>query len=816
MPPAELYGFYVNTSLGGTTVKNAEVLSVTEGSTDLVIDGDGAGWVDDDGTMFWCGRIFTYFDEGTADVIPALGGTFMMRSESSYGTENSFGASVGRVFKYVGAAAITNQWIGDAIVMSINSTHTPFNNTNYIERFSGASQHGRQVLIHQAKTTSVLKYDDNIGALFLGGYTNVNLPQKILNSNENQRARWTLGYIPCFKPADVGWGEITAGAGNIAQTGGSIYTTVTGAPIDRAYITRNLETSPLNAYCEQVIFRVTINIILNDAVVPLGASYRVVQATMRNAAGESYDLIIRIAEDGYRIWDNHAGGFVSGLIPFNAGRALELLVGIKQSTSSTAGDVIVYSRTTAGAPAGDLMNLPDRKYEWDDIFSGTLQSGGAVGSSQLLCGHVLGGGNPGMSTDWSDIWIMLAESAPPHFWAGEQDYKDRWGRTYAQRGLSTYVSDGVSITALDGNARAQDVYKIETRYEYAKENMDWRHSKTPRVVWRSEPTDLPTDQVPAQHWVWEFNDIDQDIDLGNGMWFLRLTNVHGYRYRAGNTIKPRGGSATESRFYHENECIGWTIAFNPTAGGDTSVHRIVGNSSGYIYGGAATKVAVFFIEGGVMDPVISGDPGRATLRPSEFAWVWLTSDSLYYSALRLEMSAHQGYDQRAQIGNVTFGRVFIPGKQYSRGRMVAYEPNSPVEVSEDGVWTASQLGPGHRELKIAWTDGVDTTLVGSLGDATNGNFWNTSGSRNYALQDDVCHSLMGISEEIGTGVNPFVYFPQIDQEAFSGATASQMYVGRRGSMLMLATTGVQLESVVGNENENEVFRVASFSAKEVT
>ena len=168
-----------------------------------------------------------------------------------------------------------------------------------------------------------------------------------------------------------------------------------------------------------------------------------------------------------------------------------------------------------------------------------------------------------------------------------------------------------------------------------------------------------------------------------------------------------------------------------------------------------------------------------------------------------------------QLGSMVFGRVFCPGRQYSRGRVVAYEPNTLTEVTGDGVLRSQQAGPGGRELRIAWTDGIDTTNLS--GTTASPDFFRPHATgRKVGTLNDVGRSMIGVSQIIGTGDNPFLYLPAINNSFIDDSAADGIvFVQDKDHILMTATTGVTIESVLGDESVDEVFRVASFSAREV-
>ena len=71
--------------------------------------------------------------------------------------------------------------------------------------------------------------------------------------------------------------------------------------------------------------------------------------------------------------------------------------------------------------------------------------------------------------------------------------------------------------------------------------------------------------------------------------------------------------------------------------------------------------------------------------------------------------------------------------------------------------------------------------------------------------------MIGIAKEIGEGLYPFVYLPAIEH----GAAANRVFILNKDQMLMTATSPVEIENVLGDEDVDELVRVASFTAREI-
>ena len=81
------------------------------------------------------------------------------------------------------------------------------------------------------------------------------------------------------------------------------------------------------------------------------------------------------------------------------------------------------------------------------------------------------------------------------------------------------------------------------------------------------------------------------------------------------------------------------------------------------------------------------------------------------------------------------------------------------------------------------------------------------------VRQDVGGSLEGMFREVGQH-QPFVYLPRVPRSTSSG-TDVVVLSRRHQHMAMTLTSPIELESVVGAEDETEAFRVASITAREI-
>jgi len=483
------------------------------------------------------------------------------------------------------------------------------------------------------------------------------------------------------------------------------------------------------------------------------------------------------------------------------------------------------------------LTRPDRDYESPFVMLGALTNMGSGGNTRVSVGNMVAPAGLGSTiTALSNIhFTNLYTVTPPSL--PQTNPAELFGRRYPTRGRKAFVNDGVEIRAIDGVARIGDAYEIQPRFEYPLENIQWSTAPSPRIEWRSEEVAARFDAVPDQDIIYRIgvDGTTYDSDLGSDLLFLTMTNInfqratiYGYTGGAwvslgvisntitvygdklGKTFKIDGGAPSTGIYVTENECAGWTLLYDPTSGGiDSAWYEIEGNTAGSLAGTTDTRQAVLFLKGvEATDP--DGYNGRCSLWPNSCTALLSMRDN-QFEAIKVNIGSTETAHGYIKVGSLAFGRVMVPGRQYSRGRVLSYEPNTPTVITEDGVIRGGrQLGPGGLNLRIAWVDGVDTTDLS--GDATEPDYFTAgnSGGEAIAAINDVARSMQGMIRGLGYH-HPFVYLPNIPSSALTIRTLSR----ERDQALFTLTSPIEIESVLGDESVSEVFRVGSINARQV-
>ena len=788
----------------------ARVIDISgDGTASITVtDGDGSAWVDESGVIYWVGRITDPGDETASD-----NALFMMRSDNSYGGANGKGLGVGAVFEYVGGGALAITHALGAEIFRVDGT------LQYAKDVTGCSAAGRQFIAHNSTGTgtTVLK---NLAGSFLGGYTTVLTEALTTFPNENERAKWNDHLMSPFTPSALSWTETTTGTGTITVEDNNLLFSYDAA--GTAFIEKEYSAATVS---------MAVRICL-EATAGAGNTrhnYRSLEIQVSDYSSDAHGFVINIEDDNLRFIDLHNASDYTDF-SYTAGNALDIIVAVNMSGK---GQAFIRQGTAAE------LRKPNRAFGVSDKVTMNLAAKGSASTSYIKFG---GWTSPTTAhlTKLYDLRVRTGTVAAPELTSATYPTTDELhGRPYSARGNTTYLSDGLHITAVDGAARRGDEYSIINRYRYPAKNLQWEYSTSPRSEWRSNEVNPRWTTVPTQELVYPMGKggtvaMNQFID--SDLMFFTLRNFNGDRFSIhyyngswnlisnvnnslstnailrGDRIQVAGGSDNTGPFISENELAGWTCKMVSSGSEPDAYYRITGNTSGVFAGSAVSKRPVITIEGhkATDDTNYSG---TLYIRPNNVTVVAdvsnLGSDS--WQAVRLTLTTTPTPDDCFRLGGFYMGRVYVPGKQYARGRVRTYQANTPSVISDDGTLRARKMGPGGESLRIAWTDGIDTTTL--QGSTTSPDFFTgyDSSTGRIAAVNDVAESMIGIAKEIGEGLYPFVYLPAIEH----GAAANRVFIFNKDQMLMTATSPVEIENVLGDEDVDELVRVASFTAREI-
>ncbi|MCB9763931.1 MAG: exo-alpha-sialidase [Alphaproteobacteria bacterium] len=696
-------------------------------------------------------------------------------------------------------------YIGQSGISTLDSSTwwTTADSSTHPRDFSACWLEGRILLAHHWDA-SPGNEDNSIGVLYLGGSSTITMPGYGTGApSSSARVSWDRTWIPIEAPGDCGWsqlgsGTVTLGSGalNVSTSSNSRYYTLnpTGT-ISGGLITR---------------FRLMVNsggsLTTDDVAVRL----RLADST------DDYSVAIRFSTTGARVFDNNAGSAVGSDISIDMTSGAEFLVAMAGSSISVwyraapdSGSDRVWTEGPTSTSLTDDTSTPDvsNMIRWGHIASATSDS------------------------DWYEVHEVFelggqyAGEDDSHLALGQDNPDELNPRSYAT--TPVYVDGGTSVQAVDGPTLVDDLWHIDTRYDYSFDRVFPSVSATPRVGWRStadgqsELVAFKLSDLYATEHSRPMNDLYglalfgtnyrecdlEGLEVGVGWVTIGTMQASDQRLesldwaRTGNTIIPDSAN-NDAVYLHYNEFAGGV--FSVQGGGGSEHWKISRNTAGAWTTGTTKRPTL--IVGGVSGGATASGLIGQIWAPSMVGIFYL--DGADYSAFRLNIPNQNTADGYFQIGTMVMGPIEIFGTENSWGRTVETTAGSEVSVARDRTSRSKVYAPPARVVSLAWTDGVHQVQVepGSEPDpdyilaSTGGN------ADPVAARADTAYQLEGILRAHDGGHTPLVYLPLIPGNQ-SGPT-NQTITRRAMHMLCRITGPIRIEGIQGEEAVDETVRAS--------
>ena len=444
----------------------------------------------------------------------------------------------------------------------------------------------------------------------------------------------------------------------------------------------------------------------------------------------------------------------------------------------------------------------------------------------------------GNSIEWGHRTLLAGslDSRWTEFHLGASGYHIDDGElraaTYPPFGRYTYIDKGLNLTAKESPAREGDQYSIKTRYDFPIDNIFHQVSQSPRIVWRSQADNATQTigifmdaNVGANEPSLALNDVAglhlgninfeqftiQFWDIGTAAWVDHLAvnvsdGLQGTFQRFGTTLEP---NATGNPFYlHYGECAGWRAVLGPVD--NEKIVKLKTNSEGVWGTNSTHKRAILMIDSDSVDVTTLPTSGNIRLVPDSVTVTTelLQSTKIGEEAFAIKIPNQDTVEGYFQIGTMIWGSVAFMAPQYQRGRSISLEPNIQEETTLDNTFHSRKLSQGSRTFQVAWTEPVDTRNIMSR----TPDYWqlsSTVGSQPVANYGDSPFQMLGIWDYLGNQY-PAVYLP-----AIAKGTDNQIFNRYHEHALIRPTGAITIESVLGEEQQDEMFRVATITLIEV-
>lgn len=689
---------------------------------------------------------------------------------------------------YLGGNPLTNQ-------LEASQIYNIDDNQSRPSVLAGCNARGVNQLFHNYETRTHNR-DNGIHCFELGTFTTVSMPKVKEFTLSYDYGGWDRTWCAYDKPDDTT--EYTAfGTGTI--TAEAEYTEFSTTTTQNKFVRSAAITSSCS---EGIILRTRLRAVQQGS----NTSGRGVNVTTNDNS-----VNIWINTNAIYVEDDLGSSMISNYT-MDTTTTFELLVSIANNKLN------VWVNQNADRP---------RVKRWISIASATVISGGGYPNQYVRFGHITT--TSGASADTKSEWYEMHFSFGARTGAqldGQVNPEDLNARQYPPKGQFVYLTDGIKISTFDGPAYRGEFYNIVPDSLYPIRRIFHTSSPTPRQVYRSANetqqkialywdttlqesanSDIGSDSIGLYLGNINFRSFDIDVyDQGSTSW-INLENVNnkigGTTWeRVGNVIRSTNTSATGG-YVELDECKGYSFDM-----GSGKVRRIKGNTAGYLNNSTTTKRAVLFLE-----DFENTDPttiGTGYLIPKELIYLRHLAGATPGAAIRIVINAQNTVDGFFRIGALLAG-PFIAPQQYGNGRTITHTPGIESSETQDGVIRTRKVHEGYRNLRIAWSQGID---VSELFEATSADFYaatTAGGALPISVPADTPYSMINLLRKTDGSSKPIVYLPSIP------VSVKQDYLGNSRNELLYGTIQgeISIEHVIGNENDSEVFRVSTMNIREI-
>lgn len=647
------------------------------------------------------------------------------------------------------------------------------------------------ICAHEGRTILFGLDSASLHAVYLGGFSSVGYPPLFASPDITQYSNWDSTWIPVSLPDNSSyWNTVGAGSTTLSINGLDIQT-----------------SSNLRSYTYSGTFPVFTKNFLSRfkmAVIQQGVRTGddIAILYQRDNGVNSFVMSIRFDSTGFDILNN---GVLAQTVSISMVDPVEFVLLVD-------GENVILNYRIADS---------DHAKAWTTVTQTLTLLASGLGNSYKW-GH-LNFTASNLQSQWWEMHVSAGVSA------GLFD-NSIVPAVYPPFGSYMYIDSGLSITTRSSPARGEESYLIDPSYDYPIDNIFIETTPSQKITWRSKNDSVLqkiaifTDQVVEKTANTNHLNNLYGFYFGNINWATgklkrwdgaawvtvqiidNTTGLTGTFTRSGATITP--GSASNQFSLAYNEAEKWrAILVN---GDDEYAIQILQNSEG-VWGNQITnKRAVLTIDTTQTDPATLPSSGSIKLIPVSATILIdpLSGVNIGDSALMIEIDQQITLEGYYQIGSMIYGHVLVIAPQYQRGRIITHEPNLETYETLDGTAYQRRLGDGRKKISLAWTEPIDTTKVID----NDPDYWQigtvASGSIPVASYGDAPMSVIGMSEILSKSER-FVYLPFIK----TGGTFQ--ILNRSMNHLYSRLIGdVSIDSVLGSESVDEVFRVSTINIEE--
>lgn len=691
-----------------------------------------------------------------------------------------------------------------------------------IRRPSVVETQGLSVLACEVRTQTGEIDDGTIAVLYLGGHSTITVPPSTYGDTI-VREPWGWQYHALGDPDDGGGWQSGASTGTLTLESIGVHLSCDAA--QRYYFTPKTGEEPVKETAE-LLFEMAVS-----SVVSPGHTGAVNQPrcgallTYRHNAGAAqYTVLLNLSSTGITLYDI-AGSSSLGTASVDLSGEVEIRVALYR------GRINAWYR--------EVDSRVERK--WTQVVTNGAVTGAAVSvSTHVVQWGMISTAASGTHEMYiSRVQLMELDSDTSVSSVGVADL-DPYPRFTASKPIM--LPGGLTIEAVDGPAAPGDSWVIQTAYQYGFENLT---SHNPGKPWRS------TADYTDMEIVWDLNAGLGSSDLAElaqaigaavlesnlSRWSIHFIPGSGsgtaadWIYMQAGPWAEQGGdgfidsvdsigsilqhtglsTVYDNRWIRHNELAGTQAHVGTFTSGDT-IYRIKGNSSGWLTGDpAARRVARIWLDPNedAIDDIMNTTGLTVYLQVRNTAavsWEYSQYATADTGKLVLSIPAQHTYEGYYEIGRFMFGPFHAFGREYGEDRTIDLAHNVELSTRRDGSRLAHSRGRQRRSVTVNWRQGIDETELYTTSVTTRDGFIS---DRFVAADADTAALVQGIFGEVDGPSEPVLYLPAVSVGSLVDhiTTSTGLLYGRIVSQL-------EITQVVGNEEEDPVYRIGSVRIEE--
>jgi len=732
---------------------------------------------DDDGTLYLYGR---------------------GNSASTYGVTASISTTGGATW------TSTYQSRGPALGLEIYNSGDA---TTRIRDIAVSPERGRMLMVHRF-TAAATSADDSLHVAYLGGYTNVPMPDDGSADLGVNVAGWDAVYLPVNLPTDAAgtWSESHTGSPVNTFVTAGLNATTTGGESQKWYASPTIDAGKEG---RGVLATLRFDLTTGSAAFEVRASDGVHSFWVRVTATAT-NIVLR---------DLVAAADLATVTTVDALSGIEVRIAVGQPSNtftSNVGYCQAWYRSTASLQTNNIYQARP----WTSIGGSTTLSKDNSATSLVSFSNILGA---------SDItWQWAAYTSGTYVGPSNcYDAATVRGRFFGSASTPKHLFRGAQINATSGPTVRGDTWTLATTYDYGVTNLDPFSAPSPRRPWRS--TGVSVNQ-----------DITLTLDMGLVAGDLIGVYLQGCNFKTAALYQDSGAT---TKIADVSLLLKGGLAFDrtrnlitPKAGGSAlgtpaQEHRLAGCYWVDSIGGNARLIQTNTSGDWLAGAVTGYRPTRLTLDAYDGAdlatgttgQIWsdrvliitqltTSTDTL---TLRIPTTGNTGVASYFTVGTMAVGRVHVLGpRDYAYRSWTTYTGTERVE-GRYGSTHSRRILPARLSVDLPFTDGY-TTDAEWAGTANYMTMGYGSAPPISKVRVDVPGRVEGMLRRAGQMV-PIVYAPDVPQLASAPTDSTPVQVNDPQRLLYawIETDTFQTDVVVGDEMTNELVRGGTVRLLEV-